>query len=648
MLTSRQSKMLSDLLSNANQFIQAKYFQDKYGVSVRTVRSDIKRLKEYSETDKGYVIKSVTSRGTMLEVTDHAKLQQLNKMDSDAQPFGSVDNPNERAKLIISELFAQKSGISSVHLASRLYVAKSTLQNDLQHVRAILAQYDIELVSQRGAGLRIIGSEVNIRRCIRTENIQSGRWFNDVPIDTPEKISKNLDLIGHVVVEVLNERKFRISNVALQNLIVHLNIMVARITDGFVVQDTYPVKLIQDMSGEMVIADNIYSRIAKKFGFRKHDSEVKRLAVYLKGKADYYDDSYITDEVDSFVLGGLNQIDEKFGVAFAGNMQLRIALALHIIPLKIRLEYNMQLQNPLLESIQKSYQVAFDMASVFAYALQDKYDYRVSEGEIAYFALYFNHALETNQESKGAQSVLVISSLKRSENLLLQERLRYLSQSEQFRLDIVPDMEVDFDKLDTYDVVCATENNRFVTSGLALPISNFPTRSDVKHIIMAIDGYSSKSSVLKLFDEDLIFVEDAVDKNTVIRQLTSAIVARDSSIQVDLFHEVMLREKMGGTYFGNGIAMPHTIHPVLKETKIAVAILNDSIEWDDGNNHAQIIIMVGLEKNNPKAFRLWRYLSAFTNSPEAVRKIIAHPGHSNFKACLSWALDNSDLNLPEA
>ncbi|WP_155287705.1 BglG family transcription antiterminator [Lacticaseibacillus zhaodongensis] len=647
MLTKRQTDMLRDLRSFEGEFVKATYFEQKYNVSTRTVRNDIKALKRYAQTLPGFEIKSVTAHGTVLNVLNRA--EYLATFDDDTEEESSKRNlggQDERVYRIISELFRQKEGMSAIHLASRLFVSKSTLQNDMHLVKTILSKYDIALVNHRGSGYQAVGDEVNIRRAIREEKLDSLPYAGNL-LENPEEISHSLESIGRIVVEELNNYQIRISNVSLQNLIVHLKIMVTRIHEGFVINDVYPDQLVDEMSKEITVAKAILGKIASTFGFSLHDSEIKRLALYLKGKADYSDASYISEDVDKFVIAGLEQIDRKFGVNFADNMQLRIALALHIIPLRIRLEYNMQLENPLLDTIQKSYQIALDMAAVFGYALQETFGYRLSEGEISYFALYFNHALITDQEKKSAGSVLVISSLKRSENLLLSERLRYWLSNRNVKIDIVPSYEVDLKQIDQYEVVCSTEENQFVAAGLAIPISNFPTEADYKRIAMALDGYSSKEGIMSLFKEANIVIGSLGNKKDIIRKLSTMIINQNPETNVDLYHEVMLREEMGGTYFGNGVAIPHTIHPVLDQTQIAVAILPAAIAWDDNDSAAQIVIMVSLEKNNPKAFRLWQYLSAFTGSPDLIQNVLLHPTKLNFRKQMESSLDRLGQKLPE-
>ncbi|MFB6347435.1 MAG: amino acid permease [bacterium] len=67
----------------------------------------------------------------------------------------------------------------------------------------------------------------------------------------------------------------------------------------------------------------------------------------------------------------------------------------------------------------------------------------------------------------------------------------------------------------------------------------------------------------------------------------SSLSTLDASTIVDKLHQ---REAIQNTYTENGIAFPHAIISGLSETKLLVAVLEDSIEYGDRNQNADIII----------------------------------------------------------
>lgn len=646
MLSKRQESMLLDFYQSEDEYIPAAFFEQKYKVSLRTVRNDIKEIKQFAKSTDSFTFNSITSKGSYMEVNDSKKFEELLFHNSSELGTKDFSSREDRVKRIIAILFSVRHGISMMHLADRVFVSRSTLQGDLQEVINVLAKYDIKLVNRRDVGLKVQGTELSIRRCIRMEKVDISLLFSALIEPDMGNISPNLSKVGTILVNVLTEHEYRISNVALQNLVVHADIMISRMLKGFYLEDIYSDQFKKEFAVELQIATDVFQEFHRQFGVPINMAEVKRMAVYLEGKSDYQDEAYITQDVDNFVLLSLKELDDKFSVNFADNMQLRISLALHIIPLKTRLKYDMQLENGLLDMIKKSYQVAFDMASMFSYLLQKHYGYKVIEDEVAYFALYFNNALDSFQQKHGTDRILIITTLKRSESLLLKQRIRYWLEDSLATLDVVNEYDTADYALEDYDVICTTEQNKYYENGLALLISPFPTREDCRQIMMAVDGYSSKNAILALFRESLTIVTEPTSKETLIRELCKRVSDIDESAK-DLYHEVMLREEMGGTYYGNQVAMPHTMHPIVDKTYVAVSLLKNDLTWDDNGNEARIVLLVVLEKNNPRAFRLWTYLSAFITNQDFVSAILKNLTYENFIKQLSLALDSVDGKLHE-
>lgn len=80
---------------------------------------------------------------------------------------------------------------------------------------------------------------------------------------------------------------------------------------------------------------------------------------------------------------------------------------------------------------------------------------------------------------------------------------------------------------------------------------------------------------------------------------------------------VLEHEGNTNSYFGNRIAVLHPGAPTTEDTFVGVCISKHSISWSDENEHVRLMLLVSIEKDNPKAFNLWYYLSF---SSQAVRR----------------------------
>ena len=163
---------------------------------------------------------------------------------------------------------------------------------------------------------------------------------------------------------------------------------------------------------------------------------------------------------------------------------------------------------------------------------------------------------------------------------------------------------------------------------------------------MALDGFEGKKELLSLFPNKQVLICKAKDKETIIKELCEVIEAADTSSK-DLRLEVMKREAMGGTYFGNHVAMPHPMYPLGKQTCIAVALLEEDIAWDDYGSMVNVILLVSIQKNNPKAFRIWSYLTEFITNESFIQAVHKDISYESFIAQLSIVLDTMNWKLHE-
>lgn len=102
----------------------------------------------------------------------------------------------------------------------------------------------------------------------------------------------------------------------------------------------------------------------------------------------------------------LQEIKEKFNIDFSQQLDLRLSLALHLIPLFTRVEFDLQNQNQLLDQIKYSYPLAFDIAAYMGLLIQKKMHKKVEEDEITYLAIYFNQYLTEINHLSGQSKIM--------------------------------------------------------------------------------------------------------------------------------------------------------------------------------------------------------------------------------------------------
>ena len=630
MLTKRQKEMIQEFERHSPSFLTADHFVEKFQVSMRTVQSDIKKIREHLATTRYAELISVASKGSQLIIKDYTAFQVNNQQ----KEIISESNQSDRVRKLCVLLLNQKRPINRQKILDQLFIASSTLNMDLKEADKLLSNYQLSVERKRNSGIFISGNEYDKRKCLlKLGHLDIHQGQSNM--ETEESFRQEIEM---VLVSVLLKHHFHISETLFQNLIVHIEMAIKRMKSGFYIgSDEFGG--ITDFDSEMEVSTEIFQRLAERSYFKVSQEEILNLAIYIKGKSDYENDDYISEEVNTFILHALKEINEKFDIDFRQEIDLRISLALHLMPLLTRIEYNIQNENKLLDQIKQSFPLGFDIAAYMCMLLQNTIDKKIEEGEIAYLAIYFNQYLAKYNDISGKKRILIITSLKRSESILLRQRFATWFSNEITILTLVNTHEVGFLDIKDYDVIFTTEQTELTDKMGAILISFFPSEQEYSKIKLAIDGFNDKFEIVNLFDEALFRYGHFTNKKEVLDKICSISVSKVGDKVFQLREAVELREEIGSSYFGNGIALPHPINPILAETFVSVILLKNELDWDSDGNKVHLVMLVAIEKNNAKVFQLWNYLAKIIQEKGFVDRVIKNPTFENFRENLSQLLD---------
>lgn len=630
MLNSRQKEMIKEFERNSPSFLPADFFVEKFNVSTRTVQSDIKKIRnEFSSKDYVDFI-SVASKGSKLVVRDY----DLYKSEFSEEQKQDQQNQSDRVRRLCIMLIHQKKEISRQALMDTLFISATTLNADLKEADKILSSYKLEIQRKRNSGIRIKGNEYDKRKCLlKLGHIEIHQ--NQGNLDKQDVFRQDIE---KTLVSVLLKHHFHISETLFQNLIVHIEMAIKRMKSGFYIGSS-ELEQTADFESEMEVATEIFAKLSDRSFFKVSQEEIINLAIYIKGKSDYENDDYISEEVNSFILYSLKEINDKFDIDFRQEIDLRISLALHLMPLLTRIEYNIQNENQLLDQIKQSFPLGFDIAAYMCLLLQKSVGKKIEEGEIAYLAIYFNQYLAKYNDISGKKRILIITSLKRSESILLRQRFATWFSNEIAILTLINNHEVQTIDMEDYDVIFTTEQTEVSDKVGAILISFFPNELEYSKIKLAIDGFNDKFEIVNLFDEQLFRYDSFSTKEEVLDKVCSISVSKVGEKVFQLREAVGLREELGSSYFGNGIALPHPINPILAETFVSVILLKDELQWDPDGNKVRLVMLVAIEKNNAKVFQLWNYLAKIIQEKGFVDRLVEEPTFENFRMNLSQLLE---------
>lgn len=625
MLNQRQLEMIIELFEHPNNYMTVAYFAEKQQVTVRTIQNDIKRMKDELEKTNCIDFQSLSRKGCRIVIKESEEFRILKDYYYHQFSSCSTNYQNERINEILLLLLNQYRAISLYNIENTIFVSHSTLLNDLKQIEIILDKFHLELMHSSNKVI-IDGSEVNKRLCIMEQNLIT----NTLNIFSGEdKKNDVMEKIKNVLIEVFVSFQHSITEVALNNLILHIYVALQRMQKWFFISPS-DLEFTEQLDLEKKISSKIFQKISEIFLIRIPDTEIDYFALYIKGQGNLNESDVISKETDDLVLGALMEIRDVCGIDLTDNIKLQIAMSLHIAPLIVRIKYDMQLKNNLVDYIKQNFPQGFDIATYFATYLQKILQKHVIEDEIAFIAIYLYTGLLEHQKAGGTKRVLVISQMQRSENILLRQTLLNWFSSEIAELSFVSPENVQPEDIEKYDIFLTTEKGNYYDKGIAFYINHFPNHQDYLNLKLAIDGFKSIEDITSIFYKDLFFVRYDTKREDVLCHLTEHATKYFHMEESVLKAAVFQRENMGSTFFGNNIAIPHPIAAVSSDSFVAVVELPQAIEWDKNKNMVNLVLMVCIGKNNAKAFQVWNYLSMVLANKHFTKKLIAVPTYENF------------------
>lgn len=596
---------LIDLLPR-DSFITSEEVASFFKVSSRTIRKWCKEVNN-SLAGNGGGIEVKPRLGIRLVIENEevftAFLKQISNVDNNVP-----NSQEERVQYLLEYLLVSEEYVRLDDLSEQLYVSKSSLSNDLKIVKERLKEYNLILETKARYGMKVSGNEFDLRLCIT--NNTSERLMEQAGYKTSGNSKNEIEAISKVLNDIFNKNQFKISDIAYQNLITHIFVSVKRLqnNDEIVLGTEELSALQQDYRNEYQLAKQISLGITEIFQQELPEVEVGYIAIHLASKKIIdlqhvrNENLVITNEINQIVKKMLQTIYDFFKVDFRDDLELRMALASHLVPLKVRISYDLNLKNPLLKEIKTRFTLAYTIAVQACDILKEQFHKEIGEDEIGYFALHFNLALERKKRKIDLKNILIVCSSGKGTAELLVYRFKiefgnYLNKvdtSELYQLK-----KIDFKQ---YDYVISTVPIPIPIPIPILEVKYFLEDEDIQ-AIKSLFHKEQINSLMKYYDERLFFVDvDFRTKEEVLKFMVDEI-SRVKKVPKSFYSSVMKREKQAVTEFGNLVAIPHPNRALSQETFVAVAILKKPIIWE--KRKVQFVYLMSIENNENKNLQLF-------------------------------------------
>lgn len=505
---------------------------------------------------------------------------------------------SENRVLFIAKLLLETDEwIKSIDVQDTLAISPAQLSRDLKKVRSLLAEYDIEIISKPHYGIHAQGKEYDIRRCL--SSVFGQLWKNN------GEDQEQLD-IQSIIINTCSSLKFEVSSFIINNLTGYLYATYKRFGNklAFVLSEENKNSLLSSIEYEL--AGKILSQMRLRFDFTYDEDDILIIAIQLRAMKVSNETNFISM---SLVEKMIVRIRKEYGIDLEANLDFKMMLAVHITPLLERVEYKINIVNPLLAEIKSKFLVEYDISLCCAKVIEEEYKCVLSEDEIGYLAIYIKIALSQLASSK-KKKVLLVCSTGRGTVQLLRLQIQTLYKEEIEALDFCDLYQIDKMDLSGYDAVFTTvmlPENSMLSSIPVFFVDSLMQIAEEKNIEMFLKKGIDINAKIGFFRKDMFFGDvDVPDQESCIHEMVSRL-SKVCELPDDFEEAVKRREELTSTYFENSrVAFPHPYRILTDYSFISVFVLKKPIVWSRGK--VQVVLLSSFEKkfikNNQDIFEI--------------------------------------------
>ena len=623
------------ILSEATDWVEASRLADALGVTTRTIRNRVKKINDSAQTP---LIES-SHRGYRL-----AKSQDAGSLPASAEGKESSDG---RADLILRRLISTNEPLSIYDFTDELFVSDSTIEADLRHVRDSIRLFDLTLARHRDK-VSLEGSERNKRRLI-SQMVASESPSGFVAFAGSGIVSEGYDFprLTRLISQSLEKQGLRADDYGLNNITIHLIVMADRMHHGKSMPEDEALARTRETPGYLA-ARLICSAAGPLSGIDIPDAEIAYLALVISSNSTSYDYSfaeeadlgqYIGDDDIALTRTLMNDLEQAYHLEpFDSDFLARISI--HIHGMKQRISNGIYAKNPLTARIKSTYPLIYDMGCFLANDLLEQANIRLNEDEISFLAFHLGAYLE---KGSPLHEHATCTFLYMDYHDLQASELARIKAA--FADTLIVERSLPLSVCDPADLACD-----IVISPVAIAapgarrvvvVNPILTDDDMEAIRKAVDSVLAQRlgtqaySMISRFMDSSLFRRNfyAADEVSMIKALaqecTEAGLCSPSYVQ-----EVLDREKLSPTSFGNGVAIPHSMSASTARSFLSVVVNDKPMAW--GTQKVSLIMIMGLSEADRKGFRvLFDSLLEVLSDPAKVTQLTRSNTYDEFAGRLN-------------
>ena len=562
-----------DLMSKSGAYVTVDEMSKSFGVSKATIRLDINEIRD---SLKKYEIELDVKRGTGFKLKGSSqnilKLKQaLSKGDN------SLDEISKQALIYLIKNINKYTMIKDI--SQELSISESSISKRLKPINVFLKKYNSEILSIKNKGIVLTGKENGLRKLLIDYTIN---LVPEEPLqkkdDTATQILNVLKIDSSEIFKAIEEAqkflKIKLSDESFNTLAIHIAIAIERIRKGQTA--TVPLQSDKDkFREEYDAALLIANHIDKAYAIEMDENEIYYLFLHLMSTHILRSDTIASpDENDikaNKICNSIIQLIENIKQVTIEQKYIN-NLLLHLHPMINRLEYGMELKNPLLDEIKAKYPESYGIAWMCNQIFIRECHKPISENEAGYLSIHIQTMLESIQTKINA--VVVCSSGIGISQLLATQ----ISQN--------------FRNINIIDVCGLDQFKRAKYENLHLVISSMNIETTYPLIVVSpilnaqnINELSDFLSEYKFENINKLEIFGRLKRKFKDKKELIDFVGKDLEskgiVTNEFIGSVLQREKISSTEIGMGIAIPHAEFSTILKPLFYIVTLIEPIKWND-------------------------------------------------------------------
>lgn len=632
-------KKLLDVLSylyRQNSWTTASEIAIAAGCSIRSVKTYIAEL-NISHPD--FIASS--KKGFLL--SDREMASDLLKNEDEQIP----QTAEGRKSFIMQRLLIENRRMNLDVLAAELCISPLTLNNEIAKFKKELIPFD--LVSHtKNNEIWIEGNEKNKKKMISHMIYENTRDFC-CNMDAIQSYLPDFDLriIRQITTESIRQNHYFIDDFSVLNFVLHIGITMERHLgqnssrmpiheDGAVPLDAPSIP-----SHIAAVMNQISNKIERYFQIQFTNAENCDLALLLMTRIVREDigegTETLKDLVPKDILNLLEVIQHRVRQTFHLNLNSQdflLRFALHLKNMMVRLQQQIGLKNPQLNSIKNTYPFIYDVSVFIADIIRQETGFLLSEDEIAYIALHIGVLIEEQRALRDKVKVLIVSPQYYSSDQNLVKKISLIFEDNIILNGVLSGPE-EIPAYRNYDLIISTMP---IVPAPNVPVILVPyhlRNSDIAAVSTAIE--TIKKSRMKtlleqklkyLFHKELFFHDPGFrSKQDIISSMADSL-EKLGFVASDYKQRLFERENISSSAYGS-IALPHPLEMHARKTAIAVAVYPSSVPWNE--NRVNLVLMLAITEDDRPLFRdIFDFVTEIISDAKNLQSLTAAKTYDDF------------------